>query len=66
MKFNVRCWLAPNPKTIIFSGVGKTRAEMRFALETGIGCFNVESLPELDTLNAVALNGAPHKHPRQP
>ena len=43
------------PETIIFSGVGKTRAEMRFALETGIGCFNVESLPELDTLNAVAL-----------
>jgi diaminopimelate decarboxylase len=28
---------------VIFSGVGKTRAEMRDALEAGIGCFNVES-----------------------
>lgn len=43
------------PETIIFSGVGKTRAEMRLALEAGIGCFNVESLAELDVLNAVAL-----------
>ncbi len=40
---------------IIFSGVGKTRAEMRLALQAGIGCFNVESVPELHTLNAVAL-----------
>ena len=40
---------------IIFSGVGKTRAEMRRALEVGIGCFNVESEPELDVLNEVAL-----------
>jgi diaminopimelate decarboxylase len=43
------------PQKIIFSGVGKTRTEMRRALELGIGCFNVESLPELDTLNEVAL-----------
>ena len=28
---------------VIFSGVGKTRAEMQQALEAGIGCFNVES-----------------------
>ena len=42
------------PENIIFSGVGKTRAEMRLALEVGIGCFNVESLAELETLNAVA------------
>jgi diaminopimelate decarboxylase len=40
---------------IIFSGVGKTRAEMRRALEAGIGCFNVESEAELETLNEVAL-----------
>ena len=39
---------------IIFSGVGKTRAEMRRALEVGIGCFNVESESELEVLNAVA------------
>jgi diaminopimelate decarboxylase len=43
------------PGKIIFSGVGKTRAEMRRALEVGIGCFNVESESELDVLNDVAL-----------
>ena len=37
-----------------FSGVGKTAAEMRAALEAGIFCFNVESDAELDRLNAVA------------
>ena len=42
------------PAKVIFSGVGKTRAEMRLALEAGIGCFNVESLPELDVLSEVA------------
>ena len=41
---------------IIFSGVGKTRAEMRQALVAGIGCFNVESEAELDTLSGVALD----------
>lgn len=40
---------------VIFSGVGKTRAEMRQALQAGIGCFNVESEAELEVLNAVAL-----------
>ncbi|HBH37538.1 MAG TPA: diaminopimelate decarboxylase [Curvibacter sp.] len=43
-----------DPRKIIFSGVGKTRAEMRQALETGIGCFNVESEAELDVLDEVA------------
>ncbi|MEA3393456.1 MAG: diaminopimelate decarboxylase [Pseudomonadota bacterium] len=42
-------------KRVIFSGVGKTRAEMRRALEAGIGCFNVESEAELEVLNDVAL-----------
>ncbi len=42
------------PSKVIFSGVGKTRAEMKRALEAGIGCFNVESLPELDVLSEVA------------
>ena len=41
---------------VIFSGVGKTRAEMRQALEAGIGCFNVESEGELEVLNEVALS----------
>ena len=40
---------------IIFSGVGKSPAEMREALAAGIGCFNVESESEIDVLNAVAL-----------
>lgn len=40
---------------VIFSGVGKTRAEMRQALAAGIGCFNVESEAEIDVLNEVAL-----------
>ena len=44
------------PDKIIFSGVGKTRAEMKQALELGIGCFNVESEAELEILNEVALS----------
>ncbi len=41
---------------VIFSGVGKTRLEMRDALAAGIGCFNVESEPEIEVLNAVAVS----------
>jgi len=40
---------------IVFSGVGKTAAEMAYALDQGIHCFNVESEPELELLNRVAL-----------
>ena len=43
------------PSNVIFSGVGKTRSEMRRALDAGIACFNVESESELDVLNQVAL-----------
>ena len=39
---------------VIFSGVGKTRPEMRRALQAGIGCFNVESEAELEVLDEVA------------
>ena len=39
---------------VVFSGVGKTAAEMRQALEAGILCFNVESESELHRLNQVA------------
>lgn len=42
------------PSKVVFSGVGKTVDEMRYALELGIRCFNVESVAELDRLNAVA------------
>src|SRR5690606_30089459 len=39
---------------VIFSGVGKTQAEMRTAIEAGVRCFNVESTAELDVLSGVA------------
>jgi diaminopimelate decarboxylase len=42
------------PERIVFSGVGKTAAEMAFALDAGILAFNVESEPELRALSAVA------------
>lgn len=42
------------PSRIVFSGVGKTREEIRYALETGIRQFNVESIPELIQLNEMA------------
>ena len=41
-------------RKVIFSGVGKTRAEMTQALKAGIGCFNVESEAELNVLASVA------------
>jgi diaminopimelate decarboxylase len=44
------------PKKIVFSGVGKSREEMAFALESGVGQMNVESLPELHALSEVAVS----------
>jgi diaminopimelate decarboxylase len=44
------------PAKIIFSGVGKTRSEMRRALELNIQCFNVESEAELEVLSEVAMS----------
>ncbi len=43
------------PQKIVFSGVGKTRGEMRFALKSGIGQFNVESPEELEILSEEAV-----------
>jgi len=43
-----------DPKKVVFSGVGKTAAEMKLALEAGIFCFNIESIPEIERLNEVA------------
>ncbi|MCE8556207.1 diaminopimelate decarboxylase [Ruegeria pomeroyi] len=40
---------------IVFSGVGKTAEEIRIALEGGIRQFNVESEPEMEVINAIAL-----------
>ena len=45
-----------DPKKVVFSGVGKTEAEMQAALNAGIFCFNVESASELKRLNHVALS----------
>ena len=42
------------PERIVFSGVGKTRDDMRRALEAGVHCFNVESTDELERLQLVA------------
>lgn len=44
-----------DPGKIVFSGVGKSRAEMEAALTAGIFCFNVESEPELAVLSEVAV-----------
>jgi diaminopimelate decarboxylase len=43
-----------DPSHVVFSGVGKTAAEMETALAAGILCFNVESAAELDRLAAIA------------
>jgi diaminopimelate decarboxylase len=40
---------------VVFSGVGKTRAEMRRALQAGVRCFNVESQGELELLSQQAV-----------
>ena len=43
-----------NPAKVVFSGVGKTEAEIEQALYAGILCFNIESVAELDRISAVA------------
>jgi len=43
-----------DPKKVVFSGVGKSEAEIRFALETGILAFNVESRDELLEIQRIA------------
>ncbi len=47
---------------IMFSGVGKTVAEMDYALEAGIYCFNIESEPELEVLNLHAVKAGKRAH----
>lgn len=42
------------PDSIVFAGVGKTDDEINYALGVGIGCFNVESLPELEVISQLA------------
>lgn len=43
-----------DPQKIVFASVGKTREEIEEAINTGILFFNVESLPELERINAIA------------
>lgn len=43
-----------DPRKVVFSGVGKTESEIRFALETRILCFNVESESELARVGRIA------------
>ena len=43
-----------DPSRVVFSGVGKSEAEIRMALEAGVKCFNVESHAELRRLSAIA------------
>lgn len=47
---------------IMFSGVGKTVAEMDYALSAGIYCFNIESEPELEVLNLRAIKAGQKAH----
>ncbi len=49
------------PERIIFSGVGKTEAELAYAVKTGVHQINVESIAELETLSQIAasLNAKP-------
>jgi diaminopimelate decarboxylase len=42
------------PEKIVFAGVGKTDDEIRTALSVGIGCLNVESVPELEVISEIA------------
>ena len=43
-----------DPARIMLAGVGKTDKEIRTSLEVGIGCFNVESIPEMEVIDAIA------------
>ena len=42
------------PETVVFAGVGKTDREISRAIDLGIGCFHVESLMELEVIDAIA------------
>lgn len=43
-----------DPRTVYFSGVGKSADEIRFALDQNIACLNIESIEELDRVQAIA------------
>ena len=43
-----------SPDNIVFAGVGKTDKEIHIGLDNDIFCFNAESIPELEVINALA------------
>lgn len=43
-----------SPENIVFAGVGKTDKEIALSLDAGIFCFNVESVPEIEAIDALA------------
>ena len=45
-----------NGDKIVFSGVGKTKEELTFALDSNVMQFNIESIPELEMLSEIALS----------
>ena len=45
-----------NGEKIVFSGVGKTKEELTFALDSNVMQFNIESIPELEMLSEIALS----------
>ena len=53
-EIEVACNMGFDPRKMVFAGVGKADWEIRLGLEKGIGCFNVESVPELDVINQIA------------
>ena len=46
--------IGADPKSLVFAGVGKSSAEIENALRVGVKCINVESIPELQRINAIA------------
>jgi diaminopimelate decarboxylase len=48
-----------DPQQIVYAGVGKTRDELRYGLDVGVGWFNVESRAELDLVNTLAAGQNP-------
>ncbi|MCQ2134527.1 MAG: diaminopimelate decarboxylase [Bacteroidales bacterium] len=45
-----------DPAKVVFAGVGKSDWEIEYALEAGISCFNVESVPEMQVINEIAAS----------
>lgn len=46
--------IGADPKSLVFAGVGKSTFEIKEALQVGVKCINVESIPELHRINSVA------------